>query len=175
MEEFILNQIFNSIANNSGLFISVLIVISTLLLVFLIYTHAQLAKFRKKYFYLIGNDNKDKEGVPIAVLLEQYVSYVRQLDDDNKHFHNKLNIVSQKLENCFQKIGVVRYNPFDEIGGNFCFALALLDENDNGVVLNSIYSREGSYTYAKSIENGISTHSLSAEELQALDIARRKN
>ena len=60
-----------------------------------------------------------------------------------------------------QKVGLIRYNPFDEMGGNLCFALALLDGNDNGVVLNGIHSRTGSFTYAKPIEMGVSSFSAS--------------
>ena len=72
-----------------------------------------------------------------------------------------------------QKVGIVRYNPFDEMGGNLCFALALLDAKDNGVVLNGIHSRTGSFTYAKPIEMGVSTYVLSTEELQAVEMAQK--
>lgn len=72
-----------------------------------------------------------------------------------------------------QKVGIIRYNPFDEMGGNLCFALALLDAKDNGVVLNSIHSRTGSFTYAKPIEMGVSTYVLSTEELQAVEMAQQ--
>ena len=71
-----------------------------------------------------------------------------------------------------QKVGLIRYNPFDEMGGNLCFALALLDGNDNGVVLNGIHSRTGSFTYAKPIEMGVSTYMLSEEELKAVEVAK---
>ncbi|MBQ5709711.1 MAG: DUF4446 family protein, partial [Anaerotignum sp.] len=71
-----------------------------------------------------------------------------------------------------QKIGLIRYNPFDEMGGNLCFALALLDGHDNGVVLNGIHSRTGSFTYAKPIEMGVSTYMLSEEEIKAVEMAK---
>ena len=82
--------------------------------------------------------------------------------------------LEHQLGYCIQKVGVIRYNPFDEMGGNLCFAVALLDEMDTGVVLNGILGREGSYTYAKQIEQGKSTYTLSAEEVQALDMAKRQ-
>jgi len=59
------------------------------------------------------------------------------------------------------------------VGSNLSFAIALLDGNDNGIVLNGIYSRESTTTYAKSIINGQSKYALSAEEIQAIDIARK--
>jgi hypothetical protein len=58
------------------------------------------------------------------------------------------------------------------MGGNLCFALALLDGHDNGVVLNGIHSRTGSFTYAKPIEMGVSTYMLSEEEIKAVEMAK---
>lgn len=73
-----------------------------------------------------------------------------------------------------QKVGLIRYNPFEEMGGNLCFALALLDGEDNGVVLNGIHSRTGSFTYAKPIEMGVSIYMLSDEEKQAVKMAQEQ-
>ena len=66
---------------------------------------------------------------------------------------------------------MVRYNPVDEVGGDLCYAVALLDAGNNGVVLNGIHSRTGSFTYAKPIELGVSPYVLSTEEQQALERA----
>ena len=60
------------------------------------------------------------------------------------------------------------------MGGNLCFALALLDGHDNGVVLNGIHSRTGSFTYAKPIEMGVSTYMLSEEEIKAVEMAKNQ-
>ena len=66
---------------------------------------------------------------------------------------------------------MVRYNAFSDTGSDLSFTLALLDEQNNGVVLNGIYSREMSNIYAKPITNGNSTYTLSEEERQAIDKA----
>lgn len=73
----------------------------------------------------------------------------------------------------FQKMGILRFNPFSETGGEQSFALALLDRNESGVVLLSLHSREGTRIYAKPIKNGKSRYNLSKEELQALEEARK--
>ena len=72
---------------------------------------------------------------------------------------------------CIQKIGIVRYSAFKDTGSDLSFALALLDENNDGVVLNGIYSREMSNIYAKPIQNGKSTYTVSEEETQAISKA----
>lgn len=71
-------------------------------------------------------------------------------------------------EKTFQKIGVVRFNPFNNLGGNQSFAIALLDKQNNGFVISSLFIKEGSRVYAKLIKEGKSEHSLSGEEQEAL-------
>ncbi|MBI4132779.1 MAG: DUF4446 family protein [Candidatus Sungbacteria bacterium] len=67
-----------------------------------------------------------------------------------------------------QKIGFLRFNPFEHTGGDQSFAVALLDRNNNGLVLSSLYTREGVRIYAKEIQGGISQHALSEEEKAVL-------
>jgi len=70
-----------------------------------------------------------------------------------------------------QKVGVVRFNPFKDIGGDQSFSIALLDEEDNGLVITSLYGREGNRVYAKPIEGGQSKYQLSDEEKEAISRA----
>jgi len=83
--------------------------------------------------------------------------------------------LERDLQRCIQKVGVVRYNAFDDVGSDLSFSIALLDDNDNGVVISGIYSRESSTTYAKKIVNGTSKNPLSAEELQAISESKKIN
>ena len=73
-----------------------------------------------------------------------------------------------------QKVGVVRFSPFEEIGSDLSFAIALLDHHHNGVVLSSIFGRDESRCYAKPIKNGESNYVLTEEEKQALSEAMKK-
>ena len=68
-------------------------------------------------------------------------------------------------------MGIVRYDTFNENSGKLSFVLALLDENDNGILLNSIHSSNGSYQYLKTISNGVCELTLSEEEDAALEKA----
>lgn len=77
----------------------------------------------------------------------------------------------RKQEGAFQKIGIIKYDAFNQMGGQLSFSLALLDENDNGFIINSVHSAEGCYSYTKEIKNGLCDISLGEEEKKALDMA----
>lgn len=69
-------------------------------------------------------------------------------------------------------MGLVRYDAFNQMGGQLSYSLALLDENNNGFIINSVHSTEGCYSYSKEIRNGDNSISLSQEEAEALAIAK---
>jgi len=70
------------------------------------------------------------------------------------------------------RVGVIRYNPFPDMGGNMSFSVALLDARSNGVVISVLNDREGSRVYGKLVEAGVSSQKLSDEEQQAIGLAR---
>ncbi len=77
-------------------------------------------------------------------------------------------ILERDLRRTFSRVGLVRYNPFEETGGNQSFALALLDVEGNGWVLSSLHARTGTRVYAKAIARGRSDTALSDEESEAI-------
>lgn len=81
-----------------------------------------------------------------------------------------------KKENRFnvQKVGIIRFNPFRESGGDQSFSIALLDGSDDGVVITSLYGREENRVYAKPVKAGQSKYSLSEEEKEAINIAKHE-
>jgi predicted phosphohydrolase len=94
---------------------------------------------------------------------------------DNKSMNARANKIESSIEEIakilqgtYQKFAMVRYNPFNDTGGDQSFSFALLDLRDNGVVVTSIHGREVDRIYAKQIENGKSKHNLSAEEVEAI-------
>lgn len=72
-----------------------------------------------------------------------------------------------------QKVGVVRFNPFAETGGDHSFSLALLDANDSGIVFSCLHTRERTRVYMKAIDKGTYEHDLSREEVKALKVAQK--
>ena len=142
-----------------------------LLLLLLIINMCMIGKLKKKYKKFMGDtDAKSLE--------EKIVERLEQLDDlVESHYTNKNKI--EKLESqmnvTFQKIGLVKYDAFNEMGGKLSFSLALLNEKDDGFVINAMHSREGCYTYIKEIIKGESYVELAEEEAEALDKAIFEN
>ena len=144
-------------------------VIITIILVLLIITMmAKLSSLNKKYkkfLEKLGNGNNIEED------LETYMYRVEKVEKQNAEIANYVKTLDEDLTRCIQKVGIVRYNAFKDTGSDLSFTLALLDEHNDGVVLNGIYSREMSNIYAKPVKNGESSYTMSEEEKMAVQKA----
>lgn len=145
--------------------ILILIIINIILLFGFFISIVKISKLNKKYKEFMQKLGKGKN---IEEDLENYMYRVERVENQNGEIMTYIKNLDKDLENCIQKIGMVRYSAFKDTGSDLSFALALLDENNNGVVLNGIYSREMSNIYAKPIKEGKSTYTLSEEEQEAL-------
>ncbi len=94
-----------------------------------------------------------------------------KLEKKVEELENLVAELKKENEKSVQKVGIVRFNPFSNTGGDQSFSLALLDKSNNGVIVTSFYSSEGSSVYGKPIKNGESTHILSEEEEKAIEKA----
>ncbi len=149
-------------------FLIIISVILCILVIAFIILLVKLFSINKKYKTFI---NKLGDGNNIEEDLENYMYRVERVEKQNAEIRGLINTIDTNMENCIQKIGIVRYNAFKDTGSDLSFALAMLDEKNNGVVLNGIYSREMSNIYAKPVENGKSTYTISEEEQQAIQKA----
>ncbi len=95
---------------------------------------------------------------------------LRQFEELKK----KVEKISQSSKSSVQKIGMIRYNPFSDVGGDQSFSVALLDGENNGIVITSLFSRDGNRVYGKLIKNSNSEYSLSKEEKQAIEKAKNE-
>ena len=107
--------------------------------------------------------------------LKEVLKLCQKLEQDFDKLAREFEKFQTKSNFFIQKVGIVRFNPFREIGGDQSFAIALLDGQDNGIVLTSLYSREGNRVYAKPVERGKSKYQLSEEEKKAIEKARGLN
>lgn len=107
--------------------------------------------------------------------LDEVLNYFRALENNFKNLLKELENLKKESKFSLQKIGILRYNPFSDVGSNQSFSIALLDGNDNGIVITSFYTREGNRIYGKPIKGGNSEYSLSNEEKEAIKIAQGKN
>ena len=161
----------NSFLNNLGLgsldigvVILVLCIIILILLVINITNICSINKLKKKYNkFMTGKNAKSLENEIIALFEDN--KFIKSSIDKNK---KDIRTLYKNMESTFQKIGIIKYDAFNQMGGKLSFCLALLDENNNGFILNSVHSAEGCYTYTKAIINGESSISLGEEEKQAL-------
>jgi hypothetical protein len=110
----------------------------------------------------------DANGKSLDELLAKKIERIDSFNDDMKDITRKIYDIQNKQLTSIQKVGLVKYNAFSEMGGNVSFALALLSEEDDGFVMNSVYSREGCYSYIKEIVKGDSNITLSDEEKTAV-------
>ena len=149
-------------------FLIIISVILCILVIAFIILLVKLFSINKKYKTFI---NKLGNGNNIEEDLENYMYRVERVEKQNAEIRGLINTIDTNMENCIQKIGIVRYNAFKDTGSDLSFALAMLDEKNNGVVLNGIYSREMSNIYAKPVEKGKSTYTISEEEQQAIQKA----
>lgn len=132
----------------------------------------------------INKANKLKKRLDKFLLRKEGTSLeddIAELYDDNKFLKNSteknredIRTLFKRMESVFQKMGLVRYDAFNQMGGQLSYSLVLLDENDNGFIINSVHSTEGCYSYSKEIRSGDNNVTLSAEEEEALAIARGK-
>src|SRR5687768_7733530 len=127
-----------------------------LAMIWLIFRHRKLDQVRKEFF--ASGLKKDLE----QILIDQNRGITR-INQELKQIDESLTRLYKDNRNNLQKIGFMRFNPFDDAGGNISFALALLDAQDNGVVISSLHGREGTRVYAKEVKAGESESKLTQE------------
>ena len=115
--------------------------------------------------------NKLGNGENFDEMLKEYIKKVNTVEAKNEEIISYCKVLDDNMKKCTQKIGIVRYNAFKDTGSDLSFSLAILDDYNNGVVLNGIYARDCSNIYAKPIENGTSKYVLSDEEKEAINRA----
>ena len=128
----------------------------------------RISSFKKRLSELFsGTKGKDLEKV---IMLNK--TNISNIDEEIKDIYKITSKIQDLSLKGLHKSGLIRFNPFRDIGGDQSFSLALLDGNDDGIVISSIYSREGVRVYAKSIHSGTSeVHQLTEEEKRAIKLA----
>jgi len=166
MDSNLLNNLGIGGIDPAYIFIGI-IVLFLLLIVLIIVQNVKIKKLEKR----ISNFMKGKE----ALSLEDEIV---GLFEDNKFIKNEteknkkeIDALYKKVSYCFQKMGIVKYDAFNQMGGQLSFSLCLLDEKNNGFLMNSVHSAEGCYSYTKEIIGGKSKLELGEEEKQALEEA----
>ncbi|WP_370777292.1 DUF4446 family protein [Roseburia sp.] len=142
-----------------------------ILFILVIINIVQMKKLKKNYrIFMSGKDAKTLEDTLI-----QRLDQVDSLLESNEENDRNIKVLSKNMQCTYQKMGLIKYDAFHEMGGKLSFSLAMLDMRNNGFIINAMHTREGCYTYIKEIIDGNSVIVLSEEEQEALKRAMNPN
>jgi hypothetical protein len=140
-------------------------VVSLFLILFLMVKNYELSKKSRVFFS--GKDAKSLESI-----IRNQAEKLEDLDKEIQELFEIVNKINNLAQHSLHKVGIIRYNPFKDLGGDQSFAIALLDGKNSGLVVSSLHTREGTRVYAKPIIKGESKkYPLTEEEKQAIKIS----
>ncbi len=158
------SNILNSLGIDPGIIVVIMMGIMVFVLLYMVRVSMKMTRFLKKYrIFMKGRDAASLEKAFAQKFLE-----VDKLTEMASVQANEIRRIKEIQSRTANKIGIVKYDAFPDVGGRLSFALAMLDESDSGFVLNAIHGREGCYTYVKEIVKGESYVVLGQEEKEAL-------
>lgn len=162
------SKILSGLKFDPGYLIVGLIVVELIIVILFLVVFLQNMRIKRNYkTFMQGEDGKSLEKSIIKKFKE-----VDELNKENKSLLKDLEETKDVLQHAFQKVGLVKYDAFKEMGGKLSFSLCLLDNKENGILMTSMHTREGCYTYVKEIIKGESYVILAEEERQALEQAK---
>ena len=159
------------IINEYSIFIIIgLAIITFLLFIMTIILLASVKKLEKRYRKMMrGISNRNLEEV-----INSNLDNIELALNKSKMSLEKCEKISEELKSCVNKVAIMRYKAFENVGSDLSFSIAILDSYNDGVIITSIYSRHDSTTYAKPMDKGISRYDLSEEEIHVLNEAINK-
>ena len=162
------NGILDSMGiSDPGILIIVMLVMIVILLVLLIFLLVRYNQLNASYQIFMKGKKAGSLEEEIGALFND-ISTLKASTEKNRKDIKK---IIDNLRECYQRVGIVKYDAFKEMGGKLSFSVALLNDNETGFIVNSIHSSEGCYVYTKEIVNGECAISLGDEEKKALTLA----
>ncbi len=162
-----MDRIINILINNIHyivLALFVLILINFFVLVVVLVKHS---KLKKKYeAFMKGND-----GETLEEILKKVVADNKKVKVQEKNNIEAITTMKEQVQSCYQRMGLIKYDSFRGMAGQLSFALALLNGEKSGFVMNCVHTQDGCYTYTKLVVDGKCDVVLSEEEKDALEIA----
>jgi len=160
----------NFMQNNVFLILLIFLGLFCFLLIWIIILQIQLSRLKKK--------NRDFFAESSVKNIEQLVlahsKNLKLLDKDIQELYNISNQINNLAGRGLHKFGLIRFNPFKDVGGDQSFSLALLNGKNDGITISSLFTREGARIYSKSIIGGVSEkHPLTEEEKEAIKLAMK--
>jgi hypothetical protein len=157
------------LSENLALVLGALALVVLLLLLAVVAQSVRLGRSVRAYRRLLGGGGA--EGGSVEAILANHVARVDAVGARLSELQSLHELIEERSRGSLQHIGMVRFNPFEDTGSDQSFAIALLDDRRDGIVLSSLHGRTYTRVFAKPVEAGISQHSLSDEESEAIRIA----
>lgn len=155
------------IEENAGVFILVLLILAVVLFLLVLIQNSRIKELDRRIFDLsAGTDGESLEDTLVKVF-DAYDGINRQLDQNTGDIRD----IYRRLHSQIQKVGVIKYDAFRQMGGNLSSVIVLLDQDNNGVLLNTVQNTDGCYSYVKEIQRGKSDVPYTEEEQKAVDLA----
>ncbi|MCM1158772.1 MAG: DUF4446 family protein [Bacteroidales bacterium] len=161
---------FDSIGISTDLVVIILIVVVLLQFIWIFTIISKCNKLNKR----LSKFTTGRDAANLEEIIAKRFSEMRQIVKNEKQQNRDIDLINDKFLTTFCKIGLVKYDAFKEMSGKLSFSLALLTENHDGIIITSMHSREGCFTYCKEISNEESYYILSEEERLALNVATGK-
>ncbi len=158
------SQMLNSLGFDPGILLILVMAVMVFVLIYMVSLSMKLTRFLKRYRIFM----RGKDAMSLEKSFEQQFIEVDRLGEICKNHAAEIMKMKEMMARTTNKIGIVKYDAFPDVGGKLSFALAMLDDGNSGFVLNTIHSREGCYTYVKEIVKGESYIVLGQEEKEAL-------
>ena len=152
-----------------GLVILICVAVLFVLAVTCLVLCIELSKLKKRYEVFCGGRDAKSLEHEIGEVFRENKAIKEQTEKNRKD----IRILYRNFESAFSRVGLVKYDAFPQMGGKLSFSLALLDEKNNGFIINSVHGRDGCYTYTKEIKSGLCELTLGSEEEKALNVAMK--
>ena len=155
------------VSDNLALVVGGLALLVLILVVLMIAQSLRLGRATRAYRALVSG----ADGGSLQQVLDGHIGQVHDVGSRLDELHGLYTFLEQRTRGSLQHIGLVRFNPFEDTGSDQSFAIALLDDRRDGIVISSLHGRANTRVFAKPVENGASRHALSTEETEAIRIA----
>lgn len=167
------NSILNQMPFDAGLvlaaLVAVLLILVIVFLIMLILANKKIKQLREKYdSFMKGKDGESLEG-----LFHEAFQEIEKVQKVQRAQKSEMGKLDARVKKSYQKIGLIKYNGFAGMGGMASFALTMLDESNDGFIMNVIHSKEGCYPYIKEVKNGKCGTTLGQQEKNSLEMALR--
>ncbi len=159
-----MSNFLDSIGIDSGILIIILLLLTIILLINTVSNNMKITRLEKRYRMFM----KGADGQTLEKEFTRKFNQIDRLFEAKEDHDNDITKLKKRFDKLYSKYGIEKYDAFDDVGGKLSFALCMLDQDNSGIILNAVHSRDNCFLYMKEIVKGESYVMLSQEEVEAL-------